>query len=258
MSRSLGLLVLAAMLAACSPANTGERTSAPTPPEERSAGQETTAVTGAPASWDYVALGDSLAVGVGAKRGYVDRYASYITVDTGARIDLVNLGRSGQTSSQLLHALRNDPAMRHALGRAEVITFNIGINDLGVAGEAHEDGACGGGDNQRCLRAAVEAFKENWSAIIAELLSLRSTEDAVIRTAGIGYTPRVEEIFEPYVAEVNRHIATTAADHDIPYAQPYLERGDMSPDGVHPNDHGYEVIADRLRELGYGPLSPPR
>jgi lysophospholipase L1-like esterase len=205
-----------------------------------------------------VALGDSLAVGVGARRGYVDRYASYITADTGVRIDLVNLGRSGQTSSQLLHALRNDPAMRKALGTAEVITFNIGINDLGEAARAHANGTCGGGDDRRCLRAAVEEFEDNWSAIIAELLSLRSTEDAIIRTAGIGYTPRVGETFEPYIREVNRYIATTAAAHDIPYAQPYLKEEDMSSDGVHPNDRGYEVIADRLRELGYGPLSPPR
>jgi lysophospholipase L1-like esterase len=29
----------------------------------------------------------------------------------------------------------------------------------------------------------------------------------------------------------------------------------MSSDGVHPNDAGYEVIADRLQELGYHPLS---
>ena len=258
MLRCIGLLILAAMLAACFPADTGERTSAPTHPEGRTAGQETTAVSGAPATWDYVALGDSLAVGVGATRGYVDRYASYITADTGVRLDVVDLGRSGQTSSQLLHALRNDPAMRHALGTAEVITFNIGINDLGAAARAHANGTCGGGDNQKCLRAAVEAFEENWSAIIAELLSLRSTEDAIVRTAGIGYTPRVGETFEPYIREVNRYIATTAADHDIPYAQPYLRREDMSPDGVHPNDRGYEVIADRLRELGYGPLSPPR
>jgi len=212
-------------------------------------------VTDTSVSWDYVALGDSLAVGVGAHSGYVTHYASYITADTGARIDLLNLGRSGQTSSELLHALRNDRAMRQALGAAEVITFNIGINDLGHAGEAYEMGTCGGRDNQECLRRAVEAFEENWDAIIAELLSLRSAQDTIIRTAGLGYTPRVDEIFEPYESEVNRHIATTAASHDIPYAQPYLDQGYMSSDGVHPNDDGYEVIADRLRELGYAPLS---
>jgi hypothetical protein len=101
----------------------------------------------------------------------------------------------------------------------------------------------------------VETFKENWDAIIAELLSLRSTEDTIIRTAGLGYTPRVDGIFKPYVNEVNRHIATTATGHDMPYAQPYLEAGYMSSDGVHPNDGGYNVIAGRLRELGYSPLS---
>lgn len=58
-----------------------------------------------------MALGDSLAVGVGAHRGYVARYAAYIVAYTGARIDVLNLGRSGQTSPELLHALRNDPAM---------------------------------------------------------------------------------------------------------------------------------------------------
>ena len=203
-------------------ANTVERTSSPTLPEGRTAGQETAAMIDSPVYWDYVALGDSLAVGVGARRGYVARYAAYIAADTGARIDLLNLGRSGQTSSQLLHAVRNDPVMRRALGTAEVITFNIGINDLGQAGEAYESGACGGSNNQKCLRAAVEAFEEKWNAIIAEILSLRSTEDAIIRTAGIGYTPRVDDIFKPYVGEVNHHIATTAANHDIPYAQPYL------------------------------------
>lgn len=282
MARSLGLLIVAALLAglsACFPEserslhqtsddvrservhretpNTMERKSAPTLPAERTAGQESAAATEAPVSWDYVALGDSLAVGVGANRGYVARYAAYIRADTHAQIAVVNLGRSGQTSSQLLYALRNEPETRQALGAAEVITFNIGINDLGHAGEAYENGACGGDDNQECLRAAVEAFKENWDAIIAEILSLRSTQDTVIRTVGLGYTPRVGGIFEPYVDEVNRHIATTAANHDIPYAQPYLDEEFMSSDGVHPNDAGYIVIADRLRELGYVPLSSP-
>ena len=109
-------------------------------------------------------------------------------------------------------------------------------------------------DNQECLRTAVESLEENWDAIIAEILSLRSTDNTIIRTAGIGYTPRVDEVFEPYLDEVNRHVAATAANNSIPYAQPHLGEEHLSPDGLHPNDNGYEVIADRLRELGYGPL----
>jgi lysophospholipase L1-like esterase len=280
MARLLSVTVLAAMLAglvACSQvidrdpqgvredfrqetvrreeATAQERTADPTATERRStAEKEGTAVTDASASWDYVALGDSLAVGIGARRGYVDRYASYLRIDTGARVNVLNLGQSGQTSAQLLQALRSDPSMRQAVGAAEVITFNIGINDLGHAGEAYENGTCGGDNNQECLHMAVETFEENWDAVIAELLSLRSTDNIIIRTAGIGYTPRVDEVFEPYLDEVNRHVATTAANNNIPYAQPYLGKEYLSPDGLHPNDNGYEVIADQLRELGYRPL----
>jgi lysophospholipase L1-like esterase len=273
MARLLGVTVLAALLVslvACSQLThhgsrgTSGDASQETVHREKATTQQRTALSTAPEKtstvengstpWDYVAIGDSLAVGVGARSGYVDRYASHIRTDTGARVDVVNLGHSGETSSQLLYALRKDASMRRALSAAEIITFNIGINDLGHAGEAHENETCGGNNNEECLRRAVETFEENWDAIIAELLSLRSTDDTIIRTAGIGYTPRVEEVFKPYVEEVNRHIAATAADNDIPYAQPTLGKEYISPDGVHPNDNGYEIIADRLRALGYSPL----
>ena len=264
MKRYPGLLLVVALLAcsaACSATN--EEGSHPNNDDIRNATthRQTPVTKGhadAPATWNYVALGDSLAAGVDVRRGYVERYAAHIESDTGARVEVLNLGVSGQTSSELLYALRMDGSMRRALGAAEVVTFNIGINDLGHAGEAYENGTCGGDDGQDCLRVAVEELEENWDAIVAELLRLRSTDDTVIRTAGLGYTPRVAKIFEPYVAEVNRHVATTAATHGIPYAQPSLGERQLGPDGVHPNDAGYEHIADRLRELRYGPLGSPR
>jgi len=194
-------------------------------------------------------------VGVGAHRGYVDRYAEHLRKDTGVRVQVVNLGQSGQTSPQLLFALRNDPAMRRAIGGAEVVTFNIGINDLGQAGRSYENRSCGGPQNERCLRAAVKEVEANWDAIIQEILSLRSTDETIIRTAGLGYTPQAEGVFKPYVSEVNRHIASSAADNSMPYAEVRLDEAGMSQDGVHPNDKGYEVIAERLRGLGYEPLA---
>lgn len=128
----------------------------------------------------------------------------------------------------------------------------------------------GGANNQDCLREVVEAVERNWNAIIAELLSLRSTNDTIIRTAGLGFAPSLDpeggadggsgrdpndlQVFKPYLDEVNRHIATTASDNGIPYAEVRLERGYLGQDGVHPNDEGYEVIAGRLRDLGYSPL----
>lgn len=275
MVRLLGLVVLVTLsmtLASClpgpekgaqkegennTPGETAHRETTAASEGTAHTGGETEAMTVSPAAWDYVALGDSLAVGVGARRGYVDRYAEHLRKDTGARVRVVNLGISGQTSPQLLYALRNDPSMRRAIGRAEVVTFNIGINDLGQAGRTYENGTCGGAANERCLRAAVSAVEGNWDATIEEILSLRSTKETIIRTAGLGYTPRVDGIFEPYLAEVNRHIAASAANNGIPYVEEVrLGEDSMSPDGVHPNDEGYRMIAERLRELGYEPLSP--
>ncbi len=208
------------------------------------------------ASWDYVALGDSLAAGVGAERGYVDRYAAHLRNDTGARVRVSNLGVGGQTSSELLDALREDESMRGAIEGAEVVTFNIGLNDLGRAGAAYEEGTCGGEDGEECLRKAVDALKDNWDAIAAELLELRSTGNTIIRTPGLGYTPRAEDDLEHYVSEVNRHIASTARSKAIPHVEIPVREVGMSPDGIHPNDAGYATIAERLRGLGFGPLRP--
>src|ERR687889_614542 len=114
----------------------------------------------APASLIYVALGDSLAVGTGASyKGYVDRYADYLSTDTSTRVSVINLGQDGQTSSELLHALRNDAHSRYAISTASVITFNAGLNDLGHAAEAYENGTSHGTNNPGCMGAAVETLK---------------------------------------------------------------------------------------------------
>jgi lysophospholipase L1-like esterase len=236
----------------------------------------------APVSWDYVALGDSLATGFGALRGYVPRYEAYIETDTGAAVTLTNLGQNGWTSSQLLWALRNDPKVRRSTSRAEVVTWDIGGNDLRAARNSYKNKTCGGADNQDCLRAAVRRLERNWDAITVEVLSLRSARDTIVRTMDI-YNPYVKtdkasdtwqrdgglndfQVFKPYIDEVNRHIAATSTADDIPYGRVYRAfngaNGDEDPgakgylflDGLHPNDTGHEVIATQLRKLGYAPL----
>jgi lysophospholipase L1-like esterase len=233
-------------------------------------------------SWDYVAHGDSLATGFGAFSGYVPRYKSYTETDTRVSVRLNNLGQNGWTSSQLLYALKNDPKFRRATRGAEVVTFDIGGNDLRAARSSYKSKSCGGASNQACLESTVRDFKANWDAITAEILALRSTNNTVIRTMDL-YNPYVKDdkvsdtwqddgglndfqVFKQYLDQVNSHIATTSASTKIPYARVYLAfngpNGDEDPrakgyisfDGLHPNDTGHRIIADKLRELGYSPL----
>lgn len=236
----------------------------------------------APASWDYVALGDSLATGFGAFTGYVPRYDAHLETDTGVAVTRTNLGQNGWTSSQLLSALRNDAKFRRATRGAEVVTWDIGGNDLRAARNSYKNGTCGGADNQNCLRAAVTKLETNWDAITAEVLGLRSTSNTIVRTMDI-YNPYVStdkasdtwqndgglndfQVFKSYVDEANQHIAATATDSNVPYARVYLafngtngdedprSKGYLSFDGLHPNDTGHRIIAGELRNLGYAPL----
>ena len=236
----------------------------------------------APTSWDYVALGDSLATGYGAFKGYVPRYEAHIETDTGVAVTRTNLGRNGWTSSQLLSALRSDPTFRRAIREAEIVTWNIGGNDLRAARNSYKKGTCGGADNQDCLRAGVAKPETNWDAITAEVLELRSTRNTIVRTMDI-YNPYVRtdivsdtwqndggmndfQVFKSYVDEVNYHIATTSYTSGVPYAEVYLafngttgdddpkSKGYLSFDGVHPNNTGHRIIAGELRKPGYAPL----
>src|SRR5215216_1390010 len=236
----------------------------------------------APASWDYVALGDSLATGFGAFRGYVPRYESHLEADTGVAVTRTNLGQNGWTSSQLLSALRSDPKFRRSTRGAEVVTWNIGGNDLRAARSSYKNKTCGGTDNQDCLRAAAARLEANWDAITAEVLSLRSTNNTIVRTMDI-YNPYVRtdkasdtwqndgglndfQVFKTYIDEVNGHIAATSTANNIPYGRVYLAfngvgggedpgaKGYLFLDGLHPNDTGHRIIAGELRKLGYAPL----
>ena len=85
----------------------------------------------APTTWHYTALGDSLAVGVlDSQGGYVRRYDNYIATDTGMTVTLTNLGVNGAHSTDLLKSLESDPTFRSAVSASQVVTWDIGGDDL--------------------------------------------------------------------------------------------------------------------------------
>ncbi len=252
-SLCFSVAILLTFLAGCGSGTTGNNSSAPT--------------------WDYTALGDSLAAGFIAQEGYVGRYAAYVNTDTGANVTTLNLGIPGWTSSDLLNSLQNDPLARNQVGGAQVVTWDIGGNDLNNAHSQFTQNNCGGTDGQDCLRNAVTTFEQNWSAIITQLTTLRSTSNTIIRTMDI-YNPFVAadmqagifDVTESYLDEVNSYIHTTAVAAGIPVANVHQafngadgttdpgSLGLLAVDGFHPNDAGHKIIADQLRALGYQPL----
>jgi len=245
---------------------------APTVQQEAAPPTVTAAVTEGGITWDYVALGDSMVAG----HSYADYYAVHIEADLGVKVTLHNWGIGGQSSAQLLEMLRNNQKLRNAISEAEVVTFVIGVNDIVPGLRRYKYGVdCGGADNQDCIREALTSFRANYDAIIAEILSLQSTTDTIIRIMDY-YFPAVNEtkrfgIYEdikPHWEALNEHIVQAASEHNIPVARVYVAlngpNGDEDPaskgyikvDGAHLNDAGHRLVAELHRELGYEPLGP--
>lgn len=225
-------------------------------------------------SWQYTALGDSLAFGIlDSQGGYVHRYRDDIAMDTGKTVSLIELGVNGAHSGDLLNSLKTDSTFRNDVDSSQVVTWDIGGDDILHAFNLVQNNQCGGADNLDCVRSAVSSFMVNWDAIVQQILSLRSTSNTIMRTMDI-YNPFVTRLkilgefdtLEPFLDQVNQHIAASAKANGIPMAQVHLAfngpSGDEDPvakglitvDGIHPNDNGHKAIADAFRALRYAPL----
>src|SRR5262245_25217211 len=177
----------------------------------------------------YTALGDSLAFGAFAPlgQGYVPLYRNHLAADTGRSVVLYNLGVPGWTSKDLREAMDKNFFFQLLVWGSHVITVNIGGNDLRAARSAYKARTCGPPENQGCLIAAVDLFKQNWNAIFGRILLLRGSRRTIIRTMDI-YYPFVGEdknsdswseptnqtdftILKTYLEQVNLHIVQTSA-----------------------------------------------
>jgi lysophospholipase L1-like esterase len=186
----------------------------------------------------YVALGDSTAVGIGARGGggYPERLVRLLRPHHPS-IRLVNLGESGATTSDLLarqfpRALRTRPAL---------ITVAAGVNDLG-------------------LQVPEEAFAANLEQIVIGLARL-DARIAVANLPDMALSPAVRRLVAPAFYErriqlYNKHVEATCARHDLALIDLWRVSRDalpehpeyFSPDGFHPSADGYEVWAHAMAE----------
>lgn len=221
-----------------------------------------------PARVSYVALGDSIATGPGAGTSYVDEFADLVEAKLDRDVTVTNLARNGRTSAELLQALRTDTALRTAVAGADLVTWNIGGNDLlAVLDEA--EAAASRDEGLVPVRTTVEELTSRWDAIVSELVDLRRHDAVVLRTMDV-YHPFVArhreaglfQTLAPFLDEVNAHLAATDGDHGIRVADVHAAfngpegtrdpgtEGLLAPDGLHPSEAGHRRIAELLFDLG--------
>jgi hypothetical protein len=250
---SMSLIILVS-LAACNP--TELAATAPVEPEE----------------WLYVIFGDSISP------FYPEMLRDKIEEDLNGAVTITINNRwvGGQTSSELLESIKTIERYREDIRDADLITFYIPFGGFPDAMMTYESGGvCGGEDNQDCLRDSLAIYKADTTAIFAEIVSLRSPSEAMIRVHDMYQfrTTQFQEggtfdVFNHYWREANAHVHATAEKYDIPVAnvydafmgedgrQPPEENGLVESDMTHPTQQGNQLIADLLFELGYE-LSKP-
>ncbi len=221
----------------------------------------------------YVALGDSLAYGVGATdpaaQGYVPLTAAALRESDryGDRgLDVVNLSAPGATSTdlvaaggQLERALQVIGDRRGANGPGvAIISLDIGGNDLLAL--ASRDSPC-------FSDAAGDACRQQLGQMLSNLQKDLSRTLRELRQAAPEAAVYVLDLYNPYsgtgdpreviadigVQQVNGVIAAAAADPqlNVRTARVYeLFQGHgrqwIAADGIHPNDSGHAVIAEVL------------
>jgi len=245
----VAVAAIAVAAAACTPADVSPAAGDPTPHQQAG-------------PLRYVALGDSLATGVGEETTYVDVFARHLGRVTGQQVDTTNLGRAGWTSGQLLAALTTDDTFRDAVAQANVVTWDIGGNDLLIAAANERADRCAPG---MCLHRAVHDFESNWEAIVAELIALRSGPDTRMLTFDL-YEPFVAPAAPPVprggrraLQAVNRTIRATGARAGFEVGRvtrAFREGGAelIAADGIHPSPAGHRAIAEALADAWRRPL----
>ncbi|MNQ74294.1 Spore germination lipase LipC [compost metagenome] len=200
----------------------------------------------------YLAFGDSLTVGYGAEegRGFVSLYRNRLESLLNVPVSLRHAGTNGATTAQLLETIESDPELQKDIQEATLITITAGGNDLIQAAiPFFYDG-----DNS-VLKAALQTYESNYRKLIAQIEKLRQGVQTPYLLALIGLYNPLPQIPDAayWVQRFNLFLRKLEQPH-IQIVQVYdafvgQATVFLSEDAIHPNDLGYEKVANQLEAV---------
>ena len=235
----------------------------------------------------HLALGDSLAVGVGAtdpqELGYVGRLFAALS-EPGAALrvaNLSNLAVSGETTSSMIRGGQLAAALEAAHAAdppVSLVTLDIGGNDLlRLLGTDACASAPQGPECQQLVALTLIDFRANYRLIVGELSGALahapdarlavmtyfnpfSGTDAAYEAAAelalLGTDGRLDcsadesasHGMNDIIACVAEDVGAVAVDVQPRFSDLGLELTHIGSEDIHANDRGYEVIADAFLE----------
>jgi lysophospholipase L1-like esterase len=226
----------------------------------------------------YLALGDSVAAGVGASdpavTGYVPRLYDRLRDEPSCQLlgrpgcrslALHNLAVGGATSTTLLtdqlpaavDELRAHNGDRNPRNDVLVVTIDIGGNDVFSVVPS-----CTAGPTPQCLalvQARLATFEANFTQILSQLRAAAGPDTVIVAMTyynplpscvRAALAPLADVVLEsgPGIDGLNDRIRRISAANGVQVADTYgkLGPGDLvgGTDCLHPNDAGHQVIAE--------------
>lgn len=197
---------------------------------------------------DIVGLGDSLTRGIGDSQGfgYFGRFVDLLKSSTDQEISAANLAISGAKTPNLIEQLHNT-GVQYTISQADMIVLTIGGNDLNPGFEQLAD------IELSEYAPDVDQFTDNIRTILDTLRSLNDT--AHIYWLSL-YNP-FEEIegldqSSEFIHSWNSALQYVSLDYDHVFIIPTFDlfqaktKQLLSQDHFHPNDKGYQLMAERL------------
>jgi lysophospholipase L1-like esterase len=201
----------------------------------------------------YLALGDSLAVGIGAffGFGYTRLYYNWLVNSINYRhLSYHNLGVIGFTSKELLHAVTTNSIYRNAILSASIITIDIGGNDILHHKYCPEH-----------LHQALGCFRYNLFTTLNEIYCLNKNAQVYLMDI---YNPypighEMYQMAEAWVTEFNAVIWSTLRCHEFRIsgiAKVYAAYKGFETsytfinfNNIHPNRLGHKIINDCYKSI---------
>jgi lysophospholipase L1-like esterase len=207
-------------------------------------------------SLTYIALGDSLTVGLGSSETNYLRLHSFVPMLTAHlrkdyEVYVENHGIPGITSAQLLLYLREGPGVQAKIQDADIMTITIGGNDLLLLLRSENL-------TQEQIESTIEQFGQQLEEILSEIRL--SNKNVPIYIMGL-YTPYDQDhpLHQPgklaipaYNQEISDNIDAFERVHLVSVYDSFLNKGDqlthIDQNDIHPNDHGYKVIFNSFKK----------
>lgn len=197
---------------------------------------------------DIVALGDSLTRGIGDSKGYgyFGRFVDLLRTSINDPVSVANLAVSGAKTPDVIEQLKNT-GVQYTISQADMITITIGGNDLNPGFEQLVD------IDLRDYAPDTEHFSTNIHTILHTIRTLNPS--APIYWLSL-YNPFEEieglDMSSTLIAEWNMALQNAAFNYENVFIIPTFDlfqtktKQLLSQDHFHPNDKGYQLMAERL------------